>query len=113
MATNVGTTTSTIGATPAPVVAVPLAKVSSPSATFSTAPNTSAIDQQLAITKAKVVVDAASGLVINEYINNTGAIVSQIPSQVVVAYLQAGLTAQGFGPETPASNAKPATNTNA
>jgi hypothetical protein len=44
----------------------------------------------------RLVSDPVAGLII-QYLNSSGGIESQIPSSAVVAYLRAGLTADGFG----------------
>lgn len=48
---------------------------------------------------SKTYVDPLAG-VITEYLNGNGSIQSEIPSATVVAYLKAGLTAQGY-PKAP------------
>jgi hypothetical protein len=48
------------------------------------------------VNPSRLLPDPLSGVVITQYFDNTGNVVSQVPTQAVVAYLQIGLTAEGF-----------------
>ncbi len=52
--------------------------------------------------------DAVSGIVITEFLDTGGGVQTQTPSNAVVAYLRAGLGADGRVPEEKANKALPA-----
>ncbi len=52
------------------------------------------------ISPSRLLSDPLSGVVITQYFDNTGQVVSQVPTQTVVAYLQIGLTADGFSKQS-------------
>ena len=52
------------------------------------------------VNPSRVLPDPLSGVVITQYFDNTGNVVSQVPTQTVVAYLQIGLTAEGFSKQS-------------
>jgi len=45
---------------------------------------------------SRILADPLSGVVIAQVLNASGAIVSQVPARSVIAYLQEGLTSDGF-----------------
>jgi len=55
---------------------------------------------QSAVISPKIVFDPQAGM-ITEYVNSQGKITQQTPSAAAVAYLHAGLTAQGLNKPTP------------
>jgi hypothetical protein len=55
---------------------------------------------QAPVISPKIVIDPLAG-VITEYVNSQGKVTQQTPSVAAVAYLHAGLTAQGLNKPTP------------
>jgi hypothetical protein len=49
--------------------------------------------------------DAAAGTIVTEFVGSNGQVSQQVPSAAALAYLRAGLTAQGVPVETPADTA--------
>jgi hypothetical protein len=91
--------TSSAGISPtprnAPTVrsAAAFANNSSSNASFNTSANPQSVNDSPSISP-RFVVDPRAG-VITQYLNNEGKITNQFPSNVVVAYLRAGLTQDG------------------
>ena len=48
------------------------------------------------VNPSRLLSDPLSGTVITQYFDNSGNVVTQSPTRAVVAYLQIGLTADGF-----------------
>jgi hypothetical protein len=59
---------------------------------------TAAAQNQPVTTPSRVIADPLSGTVITQILDNNGQIASQFPTRAVVAYLQEGLTSEGFPP---------------
>jgi hypothetical protein len=55
-----------------------------------------AVQSQNITTPSRQVADPLSGVVITQFLNPSGLVASQVPSRAVVAYLQNGLTPDGF-----------------
>ena len=90
--TNVTAFTSTTpSATPAPAV---VAQAATPSS-VTTAAAAPIPQSSLSSISPRITVDPVAG-VITQYLDSTGKVTSQYPSTVVIAYLKAGLTAQGY-----------------
>ncbi|MER2519453.1 MAG: hypothetical protein ABTQ34_02060 [Bdellovibrionales bacterium] len=51
------------------------------------------------VASVQFVNDPLAGLVVTQYLNSNSEVVTQTPPRAVVAYLQDGLTANGFQPE--------------
>ena len=88
MTTVTGTTGITTGGvkTTKPAVASAPATTSAAATDFATAKATG---------PSATTFDVTSGAVITQFLNNSGQVQSQFPSSVAVAYLRAGLTADG------------------
>jgi len=93
MASGIGTIGTVSGAatTQPAVLPVTASPVSNAATTAAAAPLTPQVPQPT----QRVLFDPQAGL-INQYLNSKGGIETQIPSSVVVAYLRAGLTADGL-----------------
>ena len=52
-------------------------------------------------TPSRFEADPLSGVLVTQFLNESGDVVTQVPSKTVVAYLQNGLTPQGFAKEQP------------
>jgi hypothetical protein len=81
---------------------------SAPTAQASVAPSASASaaaaiakQSQTVSISPRIIDNASAGVIITEYLDSSGKVVSQNPSSTVVAYLRAGLTAQGLSKHTP------------
>ena len=85
MTTVIGSTSTTAGVIATKPVTLPVSPAASPS--FSSVANS--------VAPATTTVDPTSGTVVTAYLNNSGDIQSQVPSSVALAYLRAGLTADG------------------
>jgi hypothetical protein len=74
-----------------------------PSAPKASAPATasSLATQQVQPLSPNIKIDPMSGVMITEYLNSSGAVQSQIPSAVAVAYMRIGLTAEGLPKTNP------------
>lgn len=57
------------------------------------------VSQSESIASVHYVNDPLAGLVVTQYLNSSDEVITQSPPRAVVAYLQDGLTANGFQPE--------------
>jgi hypothetical protein len=86
----------------AQTVALP---ASPPPAASSSAASQSSAQPLIPHLTSRLVDDPVSGIVITQYLNIQGQIVSQVPPSAVVAYLQDGLTSDGFVKSQPRQTA--------
>jgi hypothetical protein len=81
------------------------APVAPPVATSAPAATAVPLAPQVLSPTQRIVFDPQAGL-IDQYLNSKGNLESQIPSSVVVAYLRAGLTADGLTKQQAANAAR-------
>jgi len=112
MTSSAGIISTTINA---PTVRVAAASANSGASSFNasttnTADNKNGATTSIPSISPRFVVDPRAG-VITQYLNNEGKVTNQFPSNVVVAYLRAGLTQDGSSRNGASGQAKVAQST--
>lgn len=110
MALDIGTVTNAVSASTAQGPALSTSNVAAPAVTPDQTPNSAANVVAAANTfdaTQKIYLDYSSGKIVTEFLSGNGGLQSQFPSRVVIAYLQAGLTAEGFSKNVASASNSP------
>jgi hypothetical protein len=88
--------TSTSGITSTGPIATATQAAVAPSALTNVASPKTFVQSQTVSISPRIIDNASAGVIVTEYLDSSGKVVSQNPSSTVIAYLRAGLTAQGL-----------------